>query len=101
MEAQTRSLSTASQSLNEKILLTVAEAEGVDPLDLSSPLYDVVDPEALECLFADENRAVEHDLTVSFEYLGWQVTIHDGGDVTLTKETETTTFTLSETPDSW
>jgi len=88
MEAMVRSTSTDSQSLSEKVLLTIADAEGVDPLDLSPRLYDVVDPEALESIFCHEQRARASNLSITFDYLDWEVRVHDGGEVTLTESTE-------------
>lgn len=42
------------------------------------PLYDVVDPEALDALFADR-----HGGEVRFEYAGCRVTVVDGATVTV------------------
>lgn len=76
-----------SELLSETIVSAVAAAEGVDPIDVSPRLYDVIDPDALEYLF--EGGQYETDLTVTFEYGDWDVHI-DNGDVTVTERAETT-----------
>lgn len=76
------SLSTAdrSETLSQAVVETVASAEGVDPLDLEVPLYDAVDPDALDALF---QSGIAVDGRVEFEYYGYDVTVTDGGRVTL------------------
>lgn len=38
--------------VSERIIETVAVCEGVDPVDLQTPLYEAVDTEALDAMFA-------------------------------------------------
>lgn len=61
------------------VVSTVAEREGVDPMDLQPPLWDRVDPDALDRLFADRNGG----LTVEFEYLTYTVRVEADGEVTV------------------
>ena len=56
-------------SLSEMILSAVAEREGVDVDELKEPLYESIDPDALEKLFRDSTGQV------TFEYLGYEVTV--------------------------
>jgi len=72
---------TPSTKLSEAVVAAVADREGVDPIDLDRPLYDAIDPDALDDLF--ENSAVR----VQFDYLGYTVSIGQGGTVCVT-ETE-------------
>ncbi|WP_435102078.1 HalOD1 output domain-containing protein [Halarchaeum sp. P4] len=60
-------------AIGRAVVRAVAEREGVPVEELSQPLYEVVDPEALDALFrANTGRA-------SFEYAGYRVTVtHDG-----------------------
>ncbi|ELZ23653.1 hypothetical protein C475_15318 [Halosimplex carlsbadense 2-9-1] len=70
------------QSASEAVLDAVAERVGVDVLDLSTPLYDAVDPEALDAFYrtsGDERAATR----VSFEYCGYEVTVSGDGTVAL------------------
>jgi hypothetical protein len=59
------------------VVETVADAEGVDPVDLEPPLYEVIDAEALDRLF--RGGAGE----VTFEYAGYEVTVDSEARVAL------------------
>ena len=60
----------------------IARLEGVDPAELHPPLYEAIDPEALDSLFdsADETDRIG-SVTVEFEYCGYRVTVGVNGDV--------------------
>lgn len=60
-----------------KIVSAVADSEGADPTDIP-PLYQVIDPDALDNLLADRS------VTVSFEYFGYNVVFDRSGTVELT-----------------
>jgi hypothetical protein len=69
---------------SERVVAAVAEREGVDPTDLHQPLDTVVDPEALDDLFADRlGGKCRHGGRVVFRYYGYHITVEDEGDVTL------------------
>jgi hypothetical protein len=51
----------------------VAAREGVDPVEVTPPLSDVVDPEALDRLSGADSGAL-----VVFSYCGYVVTIDEG-----------------------
>lgn len=69
-----------------RIAEKVAEREGVDPTDLSPPLYDVVDTEALEALFRSTDGAESGDrVRVEFPYGGYDVRVDGSGAVRVTK----------------
>lgn len=59
----------------ETIVLEIADREGVDPLELPEPLYDTINPDAVESLF----RGSPGFLT--FDYLGYSVTVTHERDV--------------------
>lgn len=64
----------SADSLSAKVLAAVAEREGGTPTDLPTPLYDVIDPDALDSLFtAGAGRLV-------FPYCGYRITV-SAGDV--------------------
>lgn len=46
-----RSGDSSPESLSVAVVEAVAEREAVNPLDLDIPLYDAIDPDALERLF--------------------------------------------------
>ena len=55
----------------EAVVRAVATVRGVDPTDLRTPLFEVIDPDALDRLF----ESPADDLTVSFQYHGHDVTL--------------------------
>lgn len=60
-----------------RVVEAVADHRGVDAAALSEPLYDAVDPEALDALVAHEGFWG----TVVFRYAGCQVTVGGDGSV--------------------
>ena len=71
-----------SQPLSTEIVVKVAEQEGVDPCELDQPLYNVVNPDSLEALFAPtSNAAVRADGYLEFTYYGYDITVKSDGHV--------------------
>mgnify|MGYP006294201653 CR=1 FL=1 len=66
-----------NRSASEAVLYEVAEQEDVQPEDLNPPLFEVVDPDALDALFKGDTGRV------SFEYHGYAVTVDHSATVTL------------------
>lgn len=64
--------SGGDSTVTARIVSTIAELEGVDPVALDSPLYEAVDPDALEALVQDGSEA---SVTVGFDYAGYRVTV--------------------------
>ena len=73
---------TARQSASEAVIEAVARRAGVDPLDLDTSLYDVVDPDKLDDLVGGVNRTGRSPVEVTFRYHGYAVTVD--GDLTVT-----------------
>lgn len=74
---------TADDPVSMAVVEAVAAREGVDPVELSPPLNDAIDPDALDSLFssrADESAGIE---SLQFEFCGYTVTLSGDGDVTL------------------
>jgi len=72
--------SRPADTVHEQVIQSVAETRGVTPLDLPTPLFDVVDPDCLDRLV--ESGA--DDLRVTFEYYGCEVTVRGDGSVSAT-----------------
>lgn len=72
------------RSVTTNVTEAVAAREGVDPVDLVTPLYDTIDPESLERLL-DGNDGTPRDgwVQVTFSYYGYDVTVRSDGTVTL------------------
>ena len=69
--------SMESESVSETIVSAVAAHTGSDPLDLA-PLYQAVDPDALDALFATDDPMRSPD-RVSFTYCGCEVVVSAEG----------------------
>ena len=67
---------------SERVVEAVAAIEGCDPLLLEPPLYQAVDPDALDSLFPDRQQPTGAG-RVSFTYLGHDVVVYDDGSVTV------------------
>lgn len=67
-------------SPSEAVVEAVAEAKGVSPLALEQPLYEVVDPDALDALFAGSGGTVA---CLRFTYQGYAVEIAGDGEISL------------------
>lgn len=81
-----RSDGATVQSVSFEVIAAVAEREGVDPMDLEPPeydaLYDVVNPEALDALFAPRTDGSRRPRgRVEFPFCGYHVIVTSDGDV--------------------
>ena len=64
-------------SISERILDAVGRREGSHPLEFDRPLYDAIDPDALDALF----RSGTEDVTVEFAYLGYRIVVKGDGEI--------------------
>jgi hypothetical protein len=70
-----------ADGFTESALFAVADHEGVDPTELTPPLAEVVDPDALDRLLGSANP--REDVTVEFTYRGHDVVVSADGEVTV------------------
>lgn len=70
--------------ISETIVTAVAEAKGVDPLDLE-PLYTDIDADALNQLFRPSVGSPPTSMEVRFPMAGCQVVVHADGEVVVTR----------------
>lgn len=75
---------------SEAVVATVANRDGSDPVDLP-PLYDAVDPDALDAIFRDGRPG-----RVTFEYAGYEVTVCGRDQVTVVCEAPSSGTTTPE-----
>lgn len=74
----------------QNIVCEIADREGVAIDDLGPPIYEVIDPEALESLITGtQSRQDSPYPVVEFEYLGYTVTTDGTGKVTIDGHTFT------------
>ena len=73
-------------SASRRVLNVVAEAEGTQPSNLEPPLYEVIDPKAIDQLIqSGSNRGPASAPHVEFTYLEYRIRITDSGEITLTE----------------
>ena len=75
-----------------EITEAVAEREGVDIIELESPLHDAIDTEALETLFA----APQVDASVTFTYCGYTVEVDGDSEIRVSEPTPDATPTKAK-----
>lgn len=62
------------RTVSTAVVEAVAEAEGVSPTEIDTPLHRAIDPEALNRLFRTD-RSSGGDPRVSFDYTGYEITV--------------------------
>jgi len=67
----------SSEPLSHAVVVAVAELNGVDPLELGERLYDCIDPDALDTLFASTGG--DTCGTVQFTMAGCHVDVSADG----------------------
>lgn len=70
---------SSGSSISQTIVESIAEAEGTDPIELTPPLNDVIDPDSLESLF-DNKQALGK---IVFNYNSYQVSVFTDGYVSV------------------
>lgn len=70
---------TTSENVSETVVRALADAKGVDPMELDVRLYDVIDPDALDALFASDG--VSESRRVSFTVGDCRVAVDGSGCV--------------------
>lgn len=68
------------ERVSMRVIRAVAAAEHVPPAEIGSPLYQIVDPEALDRLYTTDPVSETH---VTFEYAGHTVDVTREGQVSV------------------
>ncbi|WP_178915496.1 HalOD1 output domain-containing protein [Natronomonas gomsonensis] len=76
-------------SPTEVIIEALAEAAGIDPIELP-PLYEFVDPDALDHLFGEHDGAAHADALLSFQVETWNVFVRADGCIRVCDNTQPT-----------
>lgn len=67
---------------SERVICEIADWEGIGPSQLETPLYDVIDPEALDSMFKHNTiRKGSTDIKIEFSYLGYEIIVESPGHV--------------------
>lgn len=71
-----------SETLSTAVITAVAEHEGVDPTELDSRLYEVIDPDALDALFSGQRNDTGSPIArLTFSFNGSEVHVTSDGGV--------------------
>jgi len=65
------------------IVQAVADREGVHPSELEPVLYRSVDTDALNALLSADLDAAQSDVTVEFEFAGYDISVRSDGELTV------------------
>ncbi|WP_246982817.1 HalOD1 output domain-containing protein [Halorientalis marina] len=76
------------ETVSEAVVRAVANEQGVDPVTMDACLYDVIDPHALDTVFADRDTT-DGERRVSFTFDGYRVAVDESRTVFVTEQ-ETT-----------
>ncbi|MGQ4557240.1 HalOD1 output domain-containing protein [Halobellus sp. GM3] len=76
-------------SATEAVLRALADAAGVDPTELP-PLFDYVDPDALNALFEPSDGVKNGDTLLSFRVETWNVFVRSDGRIRVCDATQPT-----------
>ena len=79
---------SSSESLSETVVRGVADAKGVDPIDLDDRLYDCVDPDALDSLFSNGASGSARQGVVIFTMAGCRVEVESTETVVVKRKRE-------------
>ncbi|NHN58333.1 MULTISPECIES: HalOD1 output domain-containing protein [Halorussus] len=77
------------ESVSQRVIDAVAEATGRDPTDVG-PLYHVIDPDALDRLFAATGAGGRNGGHVEFAFAGCDVVVRGSGSVEVTEHSVAT-----------
>ena len=74
----------SNETVGGAVIEAIAQASGTDPLEIE-PLYDVLDPDALDALFTDPltGASRDGDIAVTFRLAGYEVTVWSYGRIHL------------------
>ncbi len=92
-EQQTSITYTAAEDENpsEAVIVALRKASDRSPSldadrpgdDMLEPLFNTIDPDALDALFSSRNGTSTRSGTVTFTHAGYEVTVSAAGDVTV------------------
>lgn len=77
----------SNQTPSEVITEAVASAAGVEPIEIQ-PLYDFLDPDALNALFDAQNKDGNVKQVLSFKLDTWNIFVRDDGKIRVCDATQ-------------
>lgn len=80
MATESPSQPTEGESLSIRVVREIAAHDDVDPMDLSPPLFESLDPTALDALFESTPGSTRSG-RVTFSYDGKRISVDSDGEV--------------------
>lgn len=80
---QVQTSTAGNNHISQSVIEAVAEAEQIDPVELSPTLFQIVDPDALDEIFASVSTDDQREGQVVFTYIGYEVTVSSEGVVSV------------------
>lgn len=77
----------SEDKISAKVVSAVADAKGVDPLELD-PLYDVIDADALDAIFGPTEGEAARASKLTFRMADCRVVVRGTGEVSVTTAPE-------------
>lgn len=77
---------TESTPVSESLIEAVADEKDVDPMELTTPLYSVIDPDALDRIVDSTPSQDPMEVRVTFQYSDCEVTVYGDGHVSVIEE---------------
>jgi len=84
-KSEAHTTSSPEEPVSFTVVRAVAEANGVDPMDLEERLHDCVDPDALDQLFGSGAQKQPVNGRLSFSMAGCRVEVDGSGRVVATQ----------------
>lgn len=73
------------ERVSETVIKAIADAEGIDPVDLEDCLYDILDPDALDAVFRERGDSTNRTGgRIVFPMAGYLVMVRGDGTVAVT-----------------
>lgn len=74
--------SLVGRSVSQLVIERVSEREGINPAEIEPPLYDVIDPDALDSIFVTPSKSTQKR-RVDFAYRDYWITVEGADEVTI------------------
>lgn len=74
-----------AQLMSSRLVTEIASRKSVEPASVEPPLYEVVDPDALDSLFTGTDSTTRTKGRVKFDYAGYQVIVSADHAISLSR----------------
>ncbi len=89
MDLHTSNSASNRDPVSIRVVEAVAAREEIDPLEMSPPLHDSIDPAALDALFEPTRTGERTPGTVTFRFHGYRVRVESDGSIDLEDDSDT------------